>query len=212
MRLYLIRHGETDYNVQQIMQGHDEVPLNDKGIAQAAALGRRMADMPLDHIYASDLRRAAMTAGIVAAYTGVAVEWVPAFRERHPGDLAGKAYFEGDCPRFFADHDYHPPNGETVQQFADRVRRAFDALIGKEADRKRHVAVVTHGMVCAAFLRVCLEQHQEEIAAYRWPNASISIFDYDSKDRRWHVDTLGDFSHLEGLDPHPGQAVHVTGA
>lgn len=198
MRLYLIRHGETEYNLRKLIQGYGEVPLNDTGIRQAAALGRRMAQLPLDHIYASDLRRATMTAAIVAAHTGTPIEYETAFRERNPGiHLTDKSYDEAEG--FFTDIDYAPPGGETVQVFGDRVKRAFDDLLEKERARQRNVAVVTHGMVCAAFLRVCLDEPLEQIAATRWPNASLTIVDYNGA---WNLITLGDATHLEETPSH----------
>jgi broad specificity phosphatase PhoE len=193
--LYLVRHGETEYNVSRRMQGHSEVPLNDRGIAQAAALGRRLASGRLDHIYASDLRRATMTAGIVAALTGAPITYEAAFRERDPGPhLTGKSYDE-TLP-FFTDWGYAPPEGETFEVFGARVRSAFTRLAEEEAGKGRHVAVVTHGMVCGAFLRVFFDMTQEEIFALRWPNASVSVLEYDGG---WRIERLGDDSHLDGL-------------
>lgn len=206
MKLYLIRHGETDHNVSRVMQGHEEVPLNDRGIAQAAALGRRLSEMPVDHIYASDLRRAAMTAAIVGAHTRAPIEYLPGLRERHPGDLTGLPYDHGESPRFFTDPEYQPPNGEHADVFARRVAEVFGEISKREAGRERAVAAVTHGMVCAAFLRVCVGQSVEEIAATRWPNASLTVANYNGI---WSLEVLGDDSHLD--EPaHPG--AQVTGA
>ncbi len=86
MRIYLIRHGETAFNKDRVMQGHSPVPLNDTGIDQATRLGRRLAGMPLDHIYASDLKRTEMTAEILAKAGGDYVRGVV------PGAGPGGAY------------------------------------------------------------------------------------------------------------------------
>ncbi|WP_029363448.1 histidine phosphatase family protein, partial [Herbaspirillum lusitanum] len=56
--ILLIRHGETDWNVDKRLQGHIDIPLNAEGQRQAAALGRALGNEPLDAIYASDLQRA----------------------------------------------------------------------------------------------------------------------------------------------------------
>lgn len=204
MRLYLIRHGETAHNRNRIMQGHEEVPLNDTGIEQAARLGRRMAELPLDHIYASDLRRAAMTAAIMAGITGRPLTYHEGFRERHPGELSGISYDEAQA--FFTDPDYHPPGGESVPDFAGRVQQAFDWLVQQEGGRGRSVAVVTHGMVCAAYLSQCVGLDMEHILGKTWPNTCITIADFNGSG--WQLVSQGDASHLDGM---PEFIDHVTG-
>lgn len=134
MRVYLIRHGETEYNRTMKVQGHAEIPLNDLGIRQAARLARRFSGVRLDRIYASDLRRATMTAAILAAQTGAPLLYDPGLRERDPGDLTHKDYQESI--RFFTDPDYEPPGGETHHDFLHRVRQTFEALIEREVARE----------------------------------------------------------------------------
>lgn len=134
MRVYLIRHGETEYNRTMKVQGHAEIPLNDLGIAQAARLARRFTGVRLDRIYASDLRRATMTAAILAAHTGAPLLYDPGLRERDPGDLTHKDYQESI--RFFTDPAYEPPGGETHHDFLARVRKTFEALIEREVARE----------------------------------------------------------------------------
>jgi broad specificity phosphatase PhoE len=204
LRVYLIRHGVTEYNRKGIVQGYREVPINDLGIQQAARLAQRMADMPLDHIYTSDLRRATMTAAIIAAYTGAPIGYDVGFRERNPGDLSGKPQTESEG--FFTDPAYDPPNGEGVPVFHERVRNAFSGLVKREHGSGRHIAVVSHGMVCTAFLRAVVGQSEEEVASTSWPNTALTIVDYNGQ---WNIHTLGDATHLDGLDTHEG---HATGA
>lgn len=205
MRLYLIRHGETDYNKNRIIQGHTEVPLNDTGIAQATRLALRMKSIPLDLIYASDLRRAAMTATILASHTGVPLLYEPGFRERNPGDLCHLSYEEAAA--FFSDPAYIPPSGESVADFEARTCEAFDQLIEREYRRNRHIAVVSHGMVCACFFRNQLNLPPEDQGRTRWRNTSVTIADYDGD---WRLVTLGDASHLDE-DDEPAE-VSATGA
>lgn len=204
MRLYLIRHGETEYNKTGLVQGHSAVPLNATGIDQATRLAKRMRDeTTLDHVYASDLRRTAMTAEILVEYTGTSLSFEPLFRERDPGDLSNKTFEEAIA--FFTDLDYEPPNGESVPVFVDRVRRAIDHLLELEGNASRHIALVTHGMFCRAFMQLCLGRDPSEIEA--WPNTSLTIVDYTGNGE-WNVVLLADASHLES----PGPETHATGA
>jgi broad specificity phosphatase PhoE len=211
LRLYLIRHGETEYNKNKIIQGHTEVPLNDTGIAQATRLAERMKRVTIDLIYASDLRRAAMTAAILASHTGVPLVYEPGFRERNPGALCHRSYEEAAA--FFGDPLYHPPEGESVPEFERRTNEAFERLARVEGGNGRHIAVVSHGMVCACFLRNQLRVAPEEQGRHRWRNTSVTIADYVRVHAggRWELVTLGDASHLEDEDAAEPQA-SATGA
>jgi len=203
LRLYLIRHGETEYNSVGRMQGWQEIPLNDAGIGQAALLGRRLAGVRLDRIYASDLRRTVMTACILAAHSGAPISYDPLYRERNPGDLTDMEYEE--CMAFFDDPDFEPPNGESVPVFRERVREAFEGLIGLEGDSDRHVAVVTHGMVCNDFVGIFLGFNPRDDEDFHWTNTCVTICDY--VDGVWALDTIACAAHLHG----DVDAGHATG-
>jgi broad specificity phosphatase PhoE len=204
MRLYIIRHGETEYNKQRIVQGYGEIPLNDEGIAQAARLADRLAEARVDEIVSSDLRRAVMTAAIAAARTGAHIRYDTDFRERNPGSHVDQHYDEAAA--FFTDYHYEPPEGESVAAFNERVRAAFEALAKKDGATDKHIALVTHGMVCAAFAHVYLEHDNILETTGNWRNTSITVVDY--KDGQWTLVALGDAAHLDPID----DEAHSTGA
>ncbi len=202
MRLYLIRHGETEYNRTHKMQGHQPIPLNDLGIQQAKLLAARMQGLRIDKIYASDLRRTVMTASILSAYTGVPVFYDRCFRERDPGRLIELSY--EDAMPFFNEQDYVPPGGESVRVFEERVRQACRALVRREGHLKPHLALVSHGMFVGAFLRACAGLDPEELALIPSRNTALTIAEYTG---RWRVPVISDTSHLENPgDPHPFMA------
>ncbi len=197
MRLHLIRHGETDYNRHRLIQGHTEQPLNDLGIAQAARLARRFETIPLTRIYSSDVRRAAMTACILSARTSVPVVYESLWRERDPGELVDRSYTE--AIRFFTDPDYAPLQGESRSTFDARVQEAVEKLLRLEANGdQRQIAVVTHGMVCASFLRCQIGLNDADLGAIRHPNTSVTVADYEGG---WNLIAAADASHLGDLDP-----------
>src|SRR5210317_401562 len=92
--IILIRHGLTDWNKEGRWQGNEDIPLNDTGIAQAEALGKRLANWPIEALYSSDLKRAAQTAAIL----GAAVDLQPihdrCWRERDVGAFQGLTWEE----------------------------------------------------------------------------------------------------------------------
>ncbi len=203
MRLYLIRHGETEHNRTQRVQGHGPVPLNETGIDQVTRLARRVAaETTLDHIYASDLRRTEMTAEILAAHTHAPITYDPLFRERNPGDLSDLSYEEARA--FFTELPYIPPNGEGVEVFLDRVRRAMSSIVELEGARDRKIALVTHGMFLRGFMHVCLGRDHMEVST--WRNSCLTVADYSSNGG-WDVSTLACAAHL---DEEP-TSTHATG-
>ncbi len=87
---YLVRHGETDWNVQKKIQGQTDIPLNKNGEKQAKQLAKKFAGIKFDLAFSSDLLRAKATAEIITMERKLAVEMTKALRERTFGDLEGK--------------------------------------------------------------------------------------------------------------------------
>ncbi len=150
MKVIVVRHGETDYNRARRMQGYGEVPLNDRGIRQAAQLATHLATQGVEQIICSDLRRTVMTGCIIASQLNVHIEYDAGLRERDPGDFVGASY--DDAPGFFNDPDFVPPNGEGVPAFRQRVRETFANINARYSESTETLLVVTHGLVCHAFV------------------------------------------------------------
>lgn len=194
MRLYIVRHGETDYNRARIMQGYQEIPLNDRGIAQATQLALRLRVLGIDRIVCSDLRRAVMTGCIIASHTGAPIEYESGLRERNPGDLVEQPY--DDEPRFFTDKVYVPPGGESIAAFFARVKAAFETIVENAQAPDERVAVVTHGLVCHAFVLQFLGEIREEAVSSR--NASVTAVEYQRG--VWCIERLDCIEHLAPED------------
>jgi broad specificity phosphatase PhoE len=149
-RLFLARHGETDWNLAGRLQGQAGPSLNAAGRRQALSLTRALAPVPLDAIYASDLPRAVETAEIVAGSRGMKVMVDPALREVHVGSWSGLTRAE-IAERFpdAVDHD-----GETREEFTSRVLAASTRIAAAHDDAQ--VLVVTHGGFVRALQRQIL--------------------------------------------------------
>lgn len=191
MAIHLIRHGETAHNAGRVVQ-HPETPLSENGLDQAARLATRLAEAGITRILASDYARAAMTAKALHGSTGIAVESEPLLRERNLGDLRGRPYSEFDFDPFAA--DYEPPNGESWEAFHARVDEAWERVAAMARDTDGHLAVVTHGLVCASVvgrLVALPDEYAAELSG--WLNTSVTILDDEEP---WTVRLLNCAAHL----------------
>lgn len=87
--LYIVRHGETEWNAKKILQGHKDIPLNKKGKEQALVLAKKFKNIHLDAVFSSDLIRAKRTAELIVLEKKLAIETTKALRERDFGSLEG---------------------------------------------------------------------------------------------------------------------------
>jgi probable phosphoglycerate mutase len=146
--ILLVRHGETDWNVERRFQGHADPSLNDNGRAQAHALAAELAAEHIDAVYTSDLTRARETAEIISAQLGVDIVPRSELREIDVGDWEGLTW--DDIERQFPDgrrrwdesgHGWE--GGETYEQLAERVVDALRRIAAAHPGGR--VLVVGHG-------------------------------------------------------------------
>jgi broad specificity phosphatase PhoE len=145
--LILVRHGETQWNAEDRVQGQQDCPLNDRGCEQARRVSERLAGLRVDAVYSSDSGRARQTAEVVAAPHKLPVTLRPALRERSYGELEGKTLEEaaGDwVDAWRADPQRRrPPGGETQPEMARRVMAELRRITAAHAGGT--VIIVTHG-------------------------------------------------------------------
>jgi 2,3-bisphosphoglycerate-dependent phosphoglycerate mutase len=196
----VVRHGETQWNLEERIQGQGDSPLTASGRAQAAAIARRLAaGDPFDALVSSDLGRAHDTARAIAAATGHDIRLDAGLRERHFGVGEGLTYDEVGAryPGAFRsdgaiDPDFAVPGGESRRAFHERVARAFEAL-ALEAPEAR-IVVVTHGGVLATLYRhirgiPLVAPHRIAIA-----NASYNAISFAAG--AWEIHAWADDDHL----------------
>jgi glucosyl-3-phosphoglycerate phosphatase len=165
-RLILLRHGQTDYNVDGRMQGHIDSCLTDAGHEQAAEAAPVLASLAPDRLVSSDLRRAVDTAEVVGAACGLPVKFDPRLRETHLGLWQGHtvAEIERDYPGAIAawrsDPAWAPPEGESRIDVVARSRPVVDELDAEFADSdgvSETVLLVAHGGLIAGLVTGLLE-------------------------------------------------------
>jgi alpha-ribazole phosphatase len=148
-RLYLMRHGEPEEAYANVYYGQMDIELSERGQRQSAALAERLADVPLEAVYSSDLGRATYLARLLAEPRDLPTRALAAFRERHMGQLQGLTaeQMERDhaeqYARWRADRvHYRVPESENFDDLRDRVVPAMLELVTAFAGRR--VAVVAH--------------------------------------------------------------------
>jgi broad specificity phosphatase PhoE len=146
--LFLVRHGETDWNRERRFQGHADPPLNQAGRAQARELAKSLAGEGIDAIYTSDLRRARETAEILAARVGSDVVALRELREIDVGDWQGLTWPEieerhPDGAARWGRDGHGWDGGETYEQLRERIVAALRVIAERHPGQR--VLVVGHG-------------------------------------------------------------------
>ncbi|MFW6075348.1 MAG: histidine phosphatase family protein [Chloroflexota bacterium] len=187
VRLWLVRHGETQSNIDGVFQGQLDTDLTERGIRQASAVGEALRVIEFEAAFSSDLRRAADTANQVLAGRSTSLTLDPRLRELHYGVLQGISY--NDFPRVLASHgierDWGPglfsetgmaaPEGESLQEMNARLTEFLsdlDRMI--ETDEVENVLLVSHGGTLRTLMTILLELPLEARNAFTFANCSVS--------------------------------------
>ncbi|MGD0751060.1 MAG: histidine phosphatase family protein [Anaerolineales bacterium] len=155
--LCLVRHGQTDWNLQGRYQGQSDVSLNQNGLAQARTLARQIQGQTFAAIYSSDLKRAKETALIIATAMHLPVIFDARLREINQGEWEGqlvdiiRARYENLWQKRSVDPaSLRPPGGETVGELAERIQAALDDIVHLHPGLS--VLIVSHGLALATAL------------------------------------------------------------
>lgn len=199
MQIFLIRHGETDFNTERRYCGSNNPPLNKTGKSQAEKLAARLAARRVDKVYTSDLKRAVETAAMI--FKDREAEIMPELREMNFGAFEGltheelmlkhrKAYTAWiDNPSSFS-----PPVAERFEDFRERVLSGLKEIIKENRDNT--FAAIIHGGPLKIILGELLDLGPEDFTRIRTDNASLTIVRYPGEGRQ-KIICLNDTSHLE---------------
>lgn len=181
--IYLMRHGETRFNVQERMQGRCDSPLTEKGIQEAKEAAEKLKDIPFSTIYVSTAERARDTAEIIAQYHPGNIVYSKKICEVNYGDLEGMTFKEADpSGKRFMDTHYGDVGGEEYNDVTKRMNSIFHEIYDTHQDQDK-VLLVSHG----DFYLVCLEalfglkkedifQEASELGINPVPNCGIAHF------------------------------------
>lgn len=178
MKLYLIRHGETDWNRQMRFQGREDVPLNAAGIAQAKICGMALRDRGITSVYTSPLKRAYVTGCVIAEQIGLEPEKVHPMEElieRDLGEFSGQ--FVKDRKDYFALSAGDDQCG--MEPFLAVQERMEEAILKIAKTGEEAVAVVSHGAAINVLL-ARLSDHQVGTGKTKLYNGGISVLTGDA--------------------------------
>ena len=203
-RFCLVRHGETDWNAERRLQGHTDVELNARGLAQAKQMAKALknTDFQFDTLYTSDLKRAKQTAKAIEDLYAVSATSHSLLRERHLGALQGLTINEAPLiePELWQLHlcrniDEEFRGGESIVQFYNRVKIALQEIQQRHAGKT--ILVISHGGTLDMMYRIATNQalNTEKVVAV--PNASLNWISHDGSS--WKVDRWASTCHLDGL-------------
>jgi broad specificity phosphatase PhoE len=194
LRLYIARHGETDWNALHRLQGWTDRPLNDTGRRQAVELASTLKGIRLDAIYSSTLSRSRDTARTVAG-TAMTVKSLDGLRERNYGHFQGGSDTAPDYLRRSNDWTDRLDDGESLDQLLARSRESLAQI------RREHptgnVLIVAHRITNQMLLRALLELTPDQTVNIVQNNDEVYLVELDpgAKARLWKLirdNNLGD--------------------
>lgn len=195
--LVLLRHGESQWNLENRFTGFTDVELSEKGVAEAKDAGRRMSHIAFDKVYTSTLKRAMNTAILALDASGSnehlrhGDSWEMTcrdeLRERDYGGLTGmnkdearKAYGEDQVHIWRRSYDVPPPEGESLADVVERVRPYYETYIKPDVLAGKNVLVAAHGNSLRAMLIILGENTPENINKAEMPTGAPLVFEYEN--------------------------------
>ncbi|ACR80612.1 MULTISPECIES: histidine phosphatase family protein [Kosmotoga] len=203
MRVYIVRHGSTEWNLTGKWQGSSDVPLSAIGIRDATLTANFLADKveSIEAIYSSDLSRAAETAEIIGERFGKPPIKMKELRECRMDLWSGLKIEEilekygKEFQEWRTNPDAEIPDTESLNQVQKRAVRAFKTITSSLSDES-NIIIVSHALwirlLLCRVLNIPIQQHRK----FNLWNCSVTILDYDSR-FGWVVDTLNYYFHLE---------------
>ncbi len=201
-KLFLIRHGQSEWNKLNMIQGQKNTILTDLGREQALSLGNRLINEDIDIIYASDLSRAYTTAKIISDVIHKPLISSESLREINFGPWEGLSIGEIQ-EKYNSEYSIwlrepqslNMKGAETLQILQERVMKYIDHII--DENKGKNIAVVSHGAALKALILGLLNIDISHYKNISLKNVSLSIIEF--RDYNRVLTSLNDISHLKEL-------------
>jgi len=188
-KLVLVRHGESQWNLENRFTGWVDVPLSERGVEEARQAGEKLRGYHFDKAYTSVLQRAIRTLDIILEVIGrkdLPVEKDQALNERMYGDLQGlnkeetaKKFGAEQVKLWRRSYDVNPPNGESLKDTAARVLPYYNAHIVPDLKAGKDLLVVAHGNSLRALVMQLDNLSKEEVVELNIPTGVPLVYDMD---------------------------------
>jgi 2,3-bisphosphoglycerate-dependent phosphoglycerate mutase len=198
VRIYLARHGQTDWNLEGRTQGGTDIPLNGTGRQQAERLKARLSGVRIDAVYSSTLRRSRETAEIV--HGRAPVTNLPGLDERRFGKFEGLLTSDPESGSELERRQWSPDDsldgGESLNALQERVRATIDTI------RKQHpsgsILIVGHGFTNRMILNVIFGLTTEQMRSINQANDALYLIELESgsSPRLWKLITEANLTEL----------------
>ena len=189
-KLVLIRHGESQWNLENRFTGWVDVPLSPKGIEEAKAAGKKLAGFTFDRAFTSVLARATETLRIILEAIGQAtipIEKDKALNERMYGELQGlnkaetaKKYGDEQVKIWRRSYDVQPPGGESLKDTAERVLPYYDSRIKPSVLKGETILIAAHGNSLRALVMQLEQLTREQVLELNIPTGAPLLYELDN--------------------------------
>lgn len=199
-KLYIVRHGETEWNKENRSQGSgNDIPLSDIGRAQAYLAAKRLMNESIDLFYSSTLKRASKTAEIIAEKHGKTVEKCSEFMEFKMGCWEGLTFNDiiAKYPDVYtvwreSPHLAKIPDGETLVELKERSVKKLLEIVRNNEDK--NILLVSHGITTKVIICALMGIDISNLHKIRQDNTAVNIFEY--RDGSFQTQLLNDTCHL----------------
>jgi 2,3-bisphosphoglycerate-dependent phosphoglycerate mutase len=188
-RLVLLRHGESQWNLENRFTGWVDVPLSPKGIEEAEQAGEKLRGFAFDRAFTSVLARANETLRIVletVGQTNIPIEKDKALNERMYGDLQGlnkaetaKKYGDAQVKIWRRSYDVKPPGGESLKDTAERALPYYEKMIKPHLLKGETIIIAAHGNSLRALVMELDQLSKEEVLELNIPTGVPLLYEFD---------------------------------
>ena len=189
-KLILIRHGESQWNLENRFTGWVDVPLSPKGIEEANAAGKKLAGFTFDRAFSSVLARANETLRLILeaiGQTAIPIEKDKALNERMYGELQGlnkaetvKKFGDEQVKIWRRSYDVRPPGGESLKDTAERVLPYFDSRIKPFVLKGETILIAAHGNSLRALVMQLEQLTREQVLELNIPTGAPLLYELDN--------------------------------
>lgn len=201
LRLLIIRHGQTQWNLESRNQGHADIELNDTGVSQAKQIAEALRNETIDALYASDMKRTVATANEIKLQSNVEVIQDVRLRERDYGTWEGKTHEEiertdAEVLRAYRANPTINRSGGAETGIDVFMRAAYFLSDVLKRHKEGTIAIVTHGGTGSALIAALIHGTPSTASCFRLSNCGITEITIDERGRRKLI-RLDDWLHLK---------------